>query len=182
MSNYPADEYLDEHMLALGRVAAMWSDFEFVINETIWELSNVSRKAGACLTAQMIGPGPRFRALLSLVKLHGGSADLIKDLSKHARKAEGLAAQRNRLVHDAWTVDRRGEVARIHLTADKDLQFDFVPTKIEDLKDIYNKILKHQKEFWALRDRIASELQSWPRAQYEQSDGIRSIRNAQQAM
>src|SRR3954467_10829696 len=65
----PYDESFNEHMIALGRVAAMWADFEFLINESIWELANVERQVGACITAQLIGPAPRFRTLIALAHL-----------------------------------------------------------------------------------------------------------------
>ena len=59
-------------MTALGFVASTWAEYEATVNFRIWELANVEKMAGACITSQMIGPGPRFRCLLALLELSQG--------------------------------------------------------------------------------------------------------------
>ena len=48
-------------MAALDYVASGWAEYEATVNFIIWELANLEKRAGVCLTSQMIGPGPRFR-------------------------------------------------------------------------------------------------------------------------
>jgi hypothetical protein len=65
------DRRFNKHMTALGHAVAAWAALEFAIGEAIWELANVEREAGACVTAQLVGPGPRVRALVALLELRG---------------------------------------------------------------------------------------------------------------
>ena len=86
----PYDDRFDEYVLAIGRVAMIWSQFEFFLSETIWELANVDRNVGACITAQMIGPNPRFKALVALMHFRGANQDLIGEMNSLSGKAQSL--------------------------------------------------------------------------------------------
>jgi hypothetical protein len=46
------DSRFDPYCLAVGRIAGIWAQMEFIINQAIWELMEVG--AGACLTAQIV--------------------------------------------------------------------------------------------------------------------------------
>jgi hypothetical protein len=74
-------------MFSIGCVAATWAQFEFYLNESTWELANVDRQAGACITAQMIGPNPRLKALTSLLKWRGASSMVIDKANSFAGRA-----------------------------------------------------------------------------------------------
>src|SRR5947209_12725652 len=103
------DETFESHWLPLmagiGRVAAVWAKLEFLINEMIWDLANVDIRSGACITSQLTSPVSRMRALIALVRLHGGKDDLITDLNKLSGRIDALARRRNRIVHDPWGYD-----------------------------------------------------------------------------
>jgi hypothetical protein len=71
------DNSFDPYCLELGRLSTIWAALEHAIDQLIWELSCVAPNIGACLTAQMIGPGPRMRALLALVHALGGDDSLL---------------------------------------------------------------------------------------------------------
>jgi hypothetical protein len=73
----------------IGLVAAGWARFEYLTNKLIWRLANVDITVGACITAQILSPSNRLKALVALVRLRGGSEDLLKDIRAFAR---GLAA------------------------------------------------------------------------------------------
>src|SRR5208282_6527285 len=88
------DEFIpipDEHYIALGKVADAWADFEFEIDQMIWELMRTPQTFGACVTAQMISGRPRFRALKALVRLYEVSDPLIKRLNTISSDAGSLA-------------------------------------------------------------------------------------------
>jgi hypothetical protein len=55
-----------------------WATFELHVNMTIWELANVSQHAGACITSHIGNPNARFRALVALVLMRGGTDEHYK--------------------------------------------------------------------------------------------------------
>jgi hypothetical protein len=97
-SDYENPEF-KPYLVAIGKLATTWAMFEFTLNDIIWELANLSPKAGTCLTAQLIGPGPRFRCLVALLTLRGSSPRVIKIANSISSKADDLGRQRNRYVH-----------------------------------------------------------------------------------
>ncbi|HEV2603659.1 MAG TPA: hypothetical protein VGU24_08385 [Microvirga sp.] len=160
-------------MTALGHLCAIWSALEFHVDQVIWELANVERYAGACLTGQMIGPGPRGRALVALVGVRNGNKALIKDFNAFAREFGELGAARNRYVHDAYGYDPIAqEMKRVHKTADKVLKFDIEPFSVADIHELHDKITDLVRRFDDLYFQMLDELPPWPRTQYEQSPGI----------
>jgi hypothetical protein len=171
-----ADPRFQPYNAALGRMAGMWAQFEYHMNQAIWELANVERYAGACITAQIISPGQRFRTLLALLDLRGSNNNLWSEFNRLFRDAEGMARQRNRYIHDPVGVGPTGDVSRIHVTADRKLDFGFKAVDIPELTKLYLEIKALSQHFDTLWDRALAELPPWPRAQYEQSSGIRSHR------
>lgn len=137
------DPRFNKLMTALGRLCGIWASLERLVDQTIWELANVERKAGACLTAQMIGPGPRGKALVGLVELRGGEEDLLVAFKEFARDFGSLGAKRNRYVHDPYGYDvNLKEFRRVHLTADKKLNFALQTVTPEELDELYESIVK----------------------------------------
>jgi hypothetical protein len=153
-----------EHYEAVGRVSNAWATFEFYTDKLIWWAANVAEPIGACITAQYIGPGPRFRALAALVKLRGANADLIKAINKFSTTAQGVAGERNRWAHDPMFVDvESGEVLRYQVTADRALIFELKLAVITDMVALEKKIWGAVNELNALGERIHRELSALPR-------------------
>ncbi len=114
------DPKLDPYYLAVGRLALEWAEFEFNVNDAIWELANIERKVGTCLTSQFIGPGPRFRCLVALLNLRGTPSEIVKKINALSTEAESLARQRNRYAHDPIVWNRKdGSIHRMETTADR---------------------------------------------------------------
>src|ERR1700722_17968754 len=94
------DARFDPYMRAVGKIATMWGALEFAINQAIWELCNVEAAAGACITSQLIGSGPRMRAFISLIdfRAHDSKCEneekLITQFNKLTQKIDGLGRQR----------------------------------------------------------------------------------------
>jgi hypothetical protein len=149
--------------------------FRLYIHEAIWELANLDVSAGACITSQIFPTMPRFRALTALVHMRGGTEFLIKAVTQMAATVEGLARQRNRFVHDPWSINDDGSFDRVEMSVDRKLTFAFVPTRLEAMKNLEQKIMTATNEFRALHRRILDELPPWPRTQYEQSQGIHTV-------
>lgn len=167
---------MDKHMKALGFCVAIWAELEHRINQAIWELANVEARAGVCLTAQMIGPGPRIRALVALVTHRGGSGALRNELNQLASDLTSLGGKRNRLAHDPWVVMDDRSVARLNVTAERKIDYSWHHVELQELMDFFEEVELIYARFMDLWERILSELPSWPRTQYEQSPGIRHHR------
>jgi hypothetical protein len=164
--------------LALGKLSRHWAAFEYVLNDSIWELANVERFAGTCMTAQMIGPGPRFRCLASLFELRGVSCELVRALNSLSSEGEGVAGRRNRFIHDLIVLNENDrKLYRVETTADRKLRHDFMIVDLEAVGKLATKIGDLSDRFDTLFDRVIAETPPLPRTQYEQSLGIRRERN-----
>jgi hypothetical protein len=169
----PGNPQFDEYMKWLGHIATIWATLEFQINMAIWELANVERWAGACITTQLFSPSSRTRALLSLIQIRGASPEIIEKVNKFAKSVIGLGRRRNEYIHDTWCVEENtGEVKRIHATMEGSFKFGFTPTDIKELQRLYNDIKGSLARFDQLRDEVFQSLPPWPRTQFEQSRGI----------
>jgi hypothetical protein len=152
----------------IGLVAAGWARFEYLANKLIWRLANVDIAVGACITAQILSPSNRLKALVALVHLRGGSEELLKDLRAFAKRAEGIARQRNRMVHDPWIVEGEKSV-RVEVTADKKLTFKERETSLKEMDQLIQKIGALIEDLYAIGRRIDNDLPVWPDKQYRDS-------------
>jgi hypothetical protein len=142
-----------------GRVADGWAMFEFHLDRTLWRIAAVNDAAGACITAQMLSVHGRLRALRSLVALAGGTRHLIKEINKIAAASEGLAEQRNRLVHDPWMMNvTKRTVGKMRITARGKLDFRYVPVTDTEVSAVLKNIDAHTKRFFEFERRLWAEL------------------------
>jgi hypothetical protein len=170
-------EEFTPYFTAIGRLAIIWAEFEFSINEAIWELANVERFAGTCMTSQMIGPGPRFRCFVSLLRLRNCPAELINKINSLSNVAEGLGRQRNRFLHDPLALDTTDKtIRRMETTADRVVRHAMVPLEIDEIIQLTADIDVADAQFDDLFLRVLAETPPWPRTQFEQSQGIRRQR------
>jgi|ERR1700722_730133 len=180
------DPRFDSYMLAVGKIATVWAGLEFAINEAIWALCNVDAGAGACVTSQLIGPGPRMRALIALVDFrsrqpeHPAEQTLISKLNKLQGRIEGLGRQRNNFIHQYPFIDTEsGELSRLEVTADRQLKFDWVPADFDVMVALVSDIRRARSDFDAIFDSVLNEFVPWSRTQFEQSTrGVRSLRGS----
>jgi hypothetical protein len=150
-------EISKEHYEAVGRVSNAWATFEFYINQLIWWVANVEGPIGACLTAQYVGPGPKFRALAALVKQRSGNAQLIKSINQFSVAAQAMAGERNRWSHDPMFIEEEtGEIFRYQVTADRTLVFELKPATLSDMQTLEKKIWQTIGELKLLGAKIAS--------------------------
>ena len=171
------DPKLDPFSLAIGKLSLAWAEFEFNVNDAIWELANVERKAGTCLSSQMIGPGPRFRCLIALLNLRGTPQEIIKAMNSLSHDAEGLGRQRNRYLHDPMVWHKKeGTVHRMEATADRTVKHGIVPVTLDDIKLLALQIDHIGAHFNFLYAHAVETTPAWPRAQFSESDGIRRKR------
>src|SRR5712691_6373878 len=101
----------------VGKVASDWSHFEHELDRIIWCLTPTISSIPVCITAQLIGPMPRFRAIIALLTLRSVSQPVftkyIKEANVFSGQIGGTAEARNRIVHDPWYYDKAsGRVAQ----------------------------------------------------------------------
>jgi hypothetical protein len=169
----PKEDHLkafEPFSIALGHMATIWAEYEASINVRIWELANVEKMAGACITSQLIGPGPRFRCLLALLELRKTPEALLDEFNSHHTKAETLGRQRNRYLHDPFLRDHEnGVIWRMEMTAYQHIRMVFVELAVCDAR-LRDKIGAHIEEFDKLWSRVLGN-EAWPREQFTQSPG-----------
>jgi hypothetical protein len=174
-SNYSPE--FDVYYFALGQLAVIWAEFEHNLNDAIWELANVTRLAGTCMTSQLIGPGPRFRCLVSLLNLREVPPELVKAINSLSSEADSLGRQRNRFLHDPMVLNKVDKSThRMETTADRTIKHGLIPIRKDEIVDLTGKIDSLSARFYDLYSRVLAETPPWPRTQYERSKGIRRER------
>lgn len=96
----------------VGRVASEWSHLEHLLDLLIWDLlkhgSGLHDSVAACVTAQIMGVGPRCKAIISLSKVRAIPESIcakpIRSLMGAAYR--GVADERARIVHDPWYLEK----------------------------------------------------------------------------
>jgi hypothetical protein len=148
----------DEHYAAIGRAADKWSDLEFEIDRTIWNLLRVKHPLGACLTGQMYSALNKMRALIALVNLYELSDTIPTALNKLTADIGPLIEKRNRTVHDKRMVHAgTSEVVRFQATGDRKLKFGPQPETIDSLYEFCNDAEALRRRFLEIAAQIESE-------------------------
>ena len=166
-----------KYYTAIGKIASGWAHYELVINHAIWELAGVEQSAGACITAQIMSPTNRLRALVSLVRFRGASKAAIDKINGLSGTMNDIAEKRNRYVHDASMVNvETGEFKQLRITADRTLRFEFSDVTITELKQLEERISKLIHETAVAIQDALDELPPYEKRQFELSQGIRPDR------
>jgi hypothetical protein len=155
------DPLPDEHPCyrLVGLIAAETARIERLLEQSICNVGEMDLKAGACLTGQMIGPTPRFNALLQLAMNRGMSDGIIKRISTLSGHGSDKFERRNRVVHDPWLRERTSEEPhQFRAKAKKDPTFGAVPVSEKDLENTLTEIRKHRDDVNSLVSDIWTEL------------------------
>jgi hypothetical protein len=163
-----APSNMDGHYQAIGRLATLWASLEHEINSAIWDLANIEKPCGACITAQLTSISTRLRAFAALVRHRGGTEPFVKSINKFVEKAEGLGRRRNRVIHDPWITENR-QAFRLEITADKKLTYAWKLVPQHKIDNLAWEIAKARTEFLSLYERALAELPTFSRTQFEQS-------------
>ena len=84
---------------ALAEAAVGWAGFEAALDQLIWGLSGTSRKTCAAMTAQIRGPVPRLRVILSLLEIRAASKTVLADVNHFLQRTYGIADEVDRVIH-----------------------------------------------------------------------------------
>lgn len=89
----------------VGLIASEWAHLEHILDLIIWEICKIDHATLACLTAQIMGVGPRCKAIIALCGRVGISDEIIlKKIRKLMSDSYGPADERARVVHDPWYI------------------------------------------------------------------------------
>ena len=153
----------ESHAALMGRLADAWAQFEFAIDQGIWELVNIEQQLTACVTSQFISIHPRMKAFIALVEVQGGTQKAVANLKKFYGNVSGLSETRNRRIHDPRYRDRTtGQIHRLEITAKPAVQFGFLPEPESEPEAIINEIYERGDEFIELRNSVISEIYALP--------------------
>ena len=166
----PKDPIPKEYYEAVGRISNAWASFEFYIDKLIWHVAGVSAMVGTCLTAQFIGPAPRFRALAALLHFRGATKEIISSVNKFSEDVRGIAADRNRWSHDPMFYGEGGVIIRHQRTADRKLILDAIEADLAEMSDLNRKIWGSISAFKVLKDTVISSMPPLPRIPPEPAD------------
>lgn len=152
----------NRHYAYIGRIASAWSLLEHDIDTTIAIVAGIIPSKCACITSQMIGPGPRLRALIALLQFRKVKSKHTGKLTEFMNKAHGLARSRNRVVHDPWYLE--GNSRKVYQfessSASGVPKYGFKPVKKKEVIKLLSDIREHRDRFIELRRSFLAELKS----------------------
>jgi hypothetical protein len=133
-------------------VANSWARLEFLVDLSALELARVDGDVGWCFTTQIAGSGRKLDAYIAIAKLRGADS-FTGELEAFAKDTAGLAAQRNRIVHDPWRT--YGLVPeRLEVTARKKLRRVIVSMSSEEVMACNDRIVALYARFCELHEKI----------------------------
>jgi hypothetical protein len=161
-----------DHHAALGKIAVVWSYFESLVDLNITILAKLeSREVGVCLTSQIAGISRKLDAYIALAKLRGAAPALSKQLEGFAKDTIGLAEQRNRYIHDVWTLSQYPKPAsRLEATARRKLRLKQIDTPGSELHSFAHTVAKHAVRFIGLSQEARRLLPASPETLPEKAD------------
>jgi hypothetical protein len=153
----------------VGQVASDWAYLEHTLDLIVWQLAGIDQRKGACITAQVMGHGPRCDTIIALGSIAGLSSHILKRVDALKGRLFATATSRNRIIHDPWikisetglagTSERPGQYKSM---ARKILKFGADPSQIDDIEKTIAAIRGHRRECSELRNEIIRELEALP--------------------
>jgi hypothetical protein len=157
--------FIPEYADCIARMSSSWARLEYDINASIWLLADMRPALGACVTSQIYTINGRLSALLSLAKLRGLDAKILKKINKFCEEVRAGQTIRNRVMHDMWLLDKSHpeQMGQLRVTAEKTLHFKIEPIMFLDLVADFEKLDGLQTTFYKIRQSIDAALPSLPK-------------------
>jgi hypothetical protein len=149
----------------VGRVASGWAHLEHALDLIIWDLAGTLPENVACITAQINGATPRYRAIVSLLRQR--NHDDLYRLSERAeelmRKSFDPTERRNRIVHDPWyvIVDQK-LTGQFKAMPFKDRRFGVCVVDANEIETVIETAWKLTERVHQLRGEIRAALSTLP--------------------
>jgi hypothetical protein len=153
----------------IGSVAAEWANLEHKLDKTIWDLLGRDDARAACVTAQLMGIMPRYKAIISLLTLQSrtparerAAKNLIKKVNALMRKSHGPSEKRNRYVHDAWYMKAAsGQPGQFRAMPFKEPHFGVKDIDLTEVGSTLADIQKLSNEAGRLNAMVYAALVAW---------------------
>jgi hypothetical protein len=134
----------------VGRVISEWSHVEHILDETIWGLLGASDEKSqvlaACVTSQIMGVGPRCKAILTLCGALGIDNAISNPFKNIMHNSHDTNEWRNRYVHDYWVMmSEPGKATQFRAMSYRDQRFGFVEISKDEIQKNLEKIRDFQK-------------------------------------
>jgi hypothetical protein len=148
----------------IARVASCWARLEYDISVSIWTLAELRPAFGACLTSQIFTLQSKLSSLVALAKLRRVDLKIISRLNRFSDNVRDGQDKRNRILHDLWLADQLnpGCMARLRITAEKNLKFTIKPVELSEIRADLERIVDLATEFHAIRKSIEAAMPSLP--------------------
>jgi hypothetical protein len=142
------------------RIASAWASFESEIDKAICVHGYMKDEIGVCVTAQLIGIGPRFKLLIALLRLNKSiSAKSIELMNRQAQNVGKLVRKRNRAVeYSLKGNDHSGRSGQFPVAAHGEPDHEAPAASLAELEILESEIIEKQKRFQELSIRIANEV------------------------
>lgn len=152
----------------VGRVASEWAQLEHILDSVIYILVNSGRKAAlpanilACVTSQLMGVGPRCKAILLLAQHRGlGEREILKPFRSLLNKSYKPADDRARFVHDPWFIEVSSKVpAQFRAMPYSDPTYGYKEVSEDDANRVIDKIRELQDRALKLKDSVTNALRA----------------------
>jgi len=158
---------------AIGNIAAEWAYFEHILDQIIGDLlPNTDNPRLACLTSQMMGTAPRYRAIKGLLKIEERSAKpfdsapapakLVEKINALEGKTFAVSERRNRIVHDPWYLELfTQQPTQFRSMPSKDPVYGMKQVDKQFLAETYEKIADLVEEGEKLRVKVLEARAAW---------------------
>ena len=128
----------------VGLIAAETARIEHYLDQSLCNLAEIQKHVGACFTGQIVGPGPRFNAMLQLARERRLPKEIIDRIKNLDTKAHPIFDRRNRAVHDPWWRSKTsGKPHQFRGKPRKLDQFGLMPKTENELRDDLTEIRKY---------------------------------------
>jgi hypothetical protein len=151
----------DDHAVytLVGRVSSDWSHLEHTLDLIIWELSGIAPEIGACITAQIMGPAPRFRIIITLLnRVNSDTATkLVKQFRELMNVTSDVGEERNRIIHDAWYLyTPTGQAAQFKSMSYRDQRYGIHTIDMKHIDEVLARIGRRQATASSLRNEVTA--------------------------
>ena len=137
------EELSQDHILAIGLVAAEWGYVESTIEALIWALAGIDELKGYSITTH-IGNVTRMDIINTLTTETIKDNELKTEITNAMKEYEMLREQRNKIIHSIWLIDkpsfRQGSPSKppqsIHIKAKGKIEFKVRTQTPEEMREI----------------------------------------------
>jgi hypothetical protein len=132
----------DDHpaFALIGRVAAEWSYLEHTLDRIIWRLSKDDAASIGCITAQLMGAAPRYKAIHAQLIRLGSPPRIVDAVNSLMQSTFDISEKRNRIIHDVWYAMSDLSPAQFRVWPKKDQRFGISNVDLDDIQQTLDRI------------------------------------------